>query len=91
MVANPSLYGFSRTGAGDLGIADPGCATDPRFAARWVHWDAAHKTTRVHELMARGLIEQFALPVAAPGGLALLLPGLAALAVMRRRSFARAA
>ncbi len=66
-------------------IGDPACAASRSVAARWVNWDAAHKTTRVHELMARELIEQFALPVPAPGALALLLPGLGALALASRR------
>ncbi len=46
MVLNPAGSGFSRVGATDLCIGDPACAASRALAARWVNWDAAHKTTR---------------------------------------------
>lgn len=85
MVTNPATYGFTRTAAGDLCRSDPACATDLAVARGFTNWDAAHKTTRVHELMAIEIVEQFALPVPAPPALALFLTGLAALLVVRRR------
>jgi phospholipase/lecithinase/hemolysin len=85
MVTNPAAYGFTRTAATDLCLSDPQCATDLAVARGWVNWDAAHKTTRVHELLAIAMVEQFALPVPAPPALALFLPALAALVALRRR------
>ena len=52
MITRPGGYGFRRTGPGDLAIDDPVARTDPGAAAGYVFWDAAHKTTRVHELLA---------------------------------------
>jgi phospholipase/lecithinase/hemolysin len=77
MVINPATYGFTRVGATDLCFFDPVCSTDLDEAAKWTNWDGAHKTTRVHELTAMAIIEQFDLPVPAPAavwvfGLALL-------------------
>jgi phospholipase/lecithinase/hemolysin len=85
MVTNGAAFGFTRTAASDLCIAVPACSGDLSEAARWTNWDAAHKTTRVHALLAREMVAQFGLPVPSPSALALLLPGLGLLLAVRRR------
>jgi cholinesterase len=83
MVLNPSGYGFIQTTALCL-PNNPGpdnCANDLAVAAGYINWDAAHKTTRVHELMAQQLL----LHVPEPQALALLLLALVAVALTTRR------
>lgn len=91
MVLNPGDYGFTRVGAADLCISDPLCATDLTEAAKWTNWDAAHKTTRVHELTAMAIVEQFALPVPAPAALWLFGLALLGFASVRARGGVAAA
>jgi phospholipase/lecithinase/hemolysin len=64
MVKNPSAYGFKETAA--LCVDVPACAvqnidTDMSVADTYINWDAYHKTTHVHKLMAgqiRGLLSR---------------------------------
>jgi phospholipase/lecithinase/hemolysin len=86
MVTNGTAYGFTRTAAGDLCFFVASCNADLTEAVNWTNWDAAHKTTRVHELMAQAIVEQFELPVPAPPALALFIPALGLLLVARRRA-----
>jgi phospholipase/lecithinase/hemolysin len=79
MVLNPSNYGFSQNTAlciNNNGTGD-NCANNLNVAAGYINWDAAHKTTRVHQLMAQQILMQ----VPAPGTLWLVLPVLAILAL----------
>jgi phospholipase/lecithinase/hemolysin len=85
MVNNPGNYGFTRVGAGDLCINDPVCRADLDEGAKWTNWDAAHKTTRVHELTAMAIVEEFGLPVPAPAAAWLFGLALAGLGAMRGR------
>ncbi|MET0934671.1 MAG: PEP-CTERM sorting domain-containing protein, partial [Luteibacter sp.] len=57
------------------------CANDLGVASQYVFWDDAHKTTRVHELLADAIVAS--IPEPATG--ALILPALLGLMVMRRR------
>lgn len=85
MVNNPGDYGFTRVGAGDLCINDPVCRADLDEAAKWTNWDAAHKTTRVHELTAMAIVEEFGLPVPAPAAAWLFGLALFGLGAVRAR------
>ena len=60
MVINPSNYGFTQSAALCINNNNVGdnCANDLNVAAGYINWDAAHKTTRVHALMAQQLIAQ---------------------------------
>jgi thermolabile hemolysin len=60
MMLNPQDYGFTQPTALCIeNNAGPGtCATDASVGARYVHWDASHKTTRVHEIMAQQMALQ---------------------------------
>jgi len=58
MMLNPARYGFSQVDA--LCMSVPACVGERfedglRVADGYVNWDAAHKTTRVHHLMAEQL------------------------------------
>lgn len=60
MMMNPSRYGFTNVGA--LCTAVPECVAERfedglKIANGYVNWDAAHKTTRVHRLMADQLLQ----------------------------------
>ena len=61
MMRNPRHYGFSEN-VHDLCIENPTCASE-RFedglpvADGYINWDAAHKTTRVHRLLANQIGE----------------------------------
>lgn len=81
MITDPSRYGFAHTLPTDTCIDIPACATNLTVASQYVFWDDAHKTTRVHEIMA----EDIATEVPEPATFALLLPVLAGLAVRRPR------
>ena len=55
MMKNPAKYGFKEVNTLCWNV--PTCASDPLagglpVANTYVNWDAAHKTTRVHQLMA---------------------------------------
>ena len=55
MMQNPAQYGF--TEVGKQCWQTPACADDKYegglpLASKYINWDAAHKTTRVHKLMA---------------------------------------
>ena len=55
MMRNPSRFGFEQVNA--LCIQLPACANETyesglKTANAYVNWDAAHKTTRVHQLLA---------------------------------------
>lgn len=56
MMFYPGNYGFSE--ATELCIDDLDCSTDLDIADEYVQWDAAHKTTRVHEIMAEKMVQQ---------------------------------
>ena len=56
MTYNPSEYGFVETTA--RCAFDPDCANNPEVGATYITWDDAHKTTRVHEIMAEALVFQ---------------------------------
>ncbi len=56
MIRNPSDYGFTNTT--ELCFDDPQCSIDPGMAAEYMLWDAPHKTTRVHEILAEEMVEQ---------------------------------
>ncbi len=58
MMLFPQAYGFVEPTA--LCIAIPTCSTDKAVAAGYVQWDAAHKTTRVHELLAERMVAAIA-------------------------------
>jgi phospholipase/lecithinase/hemolysin len=60
MMTNPGGYGFRHTAPVDLAIDDPWASTDLAVAATYVFWDAAHKTTRVHELLADAIVQEVA-------------------------------
>jgi phospholipase/lecithinase/hemolysin len=87
MMRNPGTYGFTEVGA--LCFNDAACNSSTAVAAGWVNWDAAHKTTRVHDLMADRLVAQAA-AIPEPGTWAMLLAGLVgvvgAAGVARRRA-----
>ncbi len=84
MVLNPSNYGFTQNTALCINNNNVGdnCANDLAVAAGYINWDAAHKTTRVHGLMAQQIIAQ----VPEPAPAALLLAALGALALTRKRA-----
>jgi len=59
MMHNPARYGFSDVSHQCVQV--PSCAeqnadTDMTIADTYVHWDGAHKTTRVHRLMAEQIV-----------------------------------
>ena len=56
MMFNSADYSF--TEPTELCISDPNCSTDIDIAAEYVQWDSAHKTTRVHEIMAEKMVQQ---------------------------------
>lgn len=56
MTYNPEVYGFLETTA--LCNEDPNCIADPAISDTYITWDNAHKTTRVHEIMAEALVLQ---------------------------------
>ena len=60
MITNPGGNGFQHTAPNDLAIENPLAGTDPAVAATYVFWDAAHKTTRVHELLADAIVQEVA-------------------------------
>lgn len=58
MMVNPSRYGFGQVNT--LCVSVPECVSERfedglKVAEGYVNWDAAHKTTRVHRLMAEQL------------------------------------
>ena len=87
MITDPSKYGFAHVLPTDTCIDIPTCANDLTVASQYVFWDDAHKTTQVHEIMAEAIVGL--LPE--PGTVALVLPALLGLAVLRRRPGAKAA
>lgn len=56
MTYNPAAYGFVETT--DLCILTPACVDNPIVSDTYITWDAAHKTTRTHEVMAYELVIQ---------------------------------
>lgn len=56
MTYNPSNYGFEETTARCALEAD--CIADPAISDTYITWDDAHKTTKVHEIMAEALVSQ---------------------------------
>lgn len=85
MITHPSAYGFTHVLPTDTCIDIASCATDLGVASQYVFWDDAHKTTRVHEIMADALVA--ALPE--PGTAGLVVPAIVGLLVLRRRRPAR--
>ena len=87
MITNPSKYGFLHTGSTDICINDPVCSTNLSVARTYVFWDAAHKTTQVHDIMASAIAQELGIAVPEPASLALLAPfGLLVLLLRRRQS-----
>ena len=84
MIVNPGQYGFQFTGPNDLCFSTPSCATNLAVAATYVFWDAPHKTTRVHELMANDIAALVDVPE--PASMVLVLAGIAGLAAVRRQA-----
>ncbi len=83
MVLNPAAYGFTQASAlcfNNNNVGD-NCANDLSVAAGYINWDAAHKTTRVHQLMAGQIIAQ----VPEPSVSALLAAAMLAVALTSRR------
>lgn len=56
MTYNPTDYGFVETT--DLCISNPACVDSPTVSDTYITWDAAHKTTRTHEVLAYELVIQ---------------------------------
>ena len=56
MTYNAAAYGFVETT--DLCISIPDCVDNPIISDTYITWDAAHKTTRTHEVMAYELVIQ---------------------------------
>jgi MYXO-CTERM domain-containing protein len=81
MITNSLQYGFAHTMPTDTCIDIPACATNLSVASQYVFWDDAHKTTRVHELLADAIVEQ----VPEPPSLALALIGVLGIVAVRRR------
>lgn len=86
MITNPAKYGFQHTLPTDLCISIAACNSNLGVASTYVFWDAAHKTTRVHELMADAIVQEVGQTVPEPASFACLLPGMLALFVARRRT-----
>ena len=56
MIYKPDIYGFIETTERcDLNIE---CITNPSISDTYITWDNAHKTTRVHEILAEALVLQ---------------------------------
>ena len=85
MITDPGKYGFLHTAPTDICINDPVCSTNLSVASTYVFWDSAHKTTRVHEIMADAIAQELGQPVPEPAPLAVLLSGGVALVIARRR------
>lgn len=85
MITNPSKYGFLHTAPTDLCFNDSVCSTSSSVASTYVFWDAPHKTTRVHELMASAIVQELAQPVPEPTSLTLLASGGLVFVIARRR------
>lgn len=56
MTYNPDYYGFEETT--DRCASDNECNSNQTIAETYITWDDAHKTTRVHEIMAEALVCQ---------------------------------
>jgi phospholipase/lecithinase/hemolysin len=56
MTYNPDAYGFVETTARCSEYTD--CIDDQSISDTYITWDDAHKTTRVHEIMAEALVFQ---------------------------------
>ena len=81
---NPGEYGFTNTTQPCL-VGTVVCATPDTYT----QWDGAHKTTRVHSILADDLIAQVQ-NVPEPGTLVLLVTGVAVFALRHRASAATA-
>ena len=83
MQTDPAEYGFTNTT--DPCLVGTAVCADP---AAYTQWDAAHKTTRVHSILADALIAQVggtrAQDVPEPASFALVGAGLLVLALRRR-------
>lgn len=63
MVRNPQQYGFTEVQTACIEV--PACRTSQeasagRISDGYINWDRFHKTTRVHELLARSLMQELA-------------------------------
>ena len=56
MSYSPGDYGFKETTA--RCAFDGDCVADPAISDTYITWDDAHKTTKVHEIMADALVSQ---------------------------------
>ncbi len=84
MALNPSTCGFTQSTALCISNNNVGdnCANNLNVAAGCVNGDAAHKTTRVHQLMAAQLLTQ----VPEPSAVSLLAVAMVALVLTSRHA-----
>ena len=85
MITNPSKYGFLHTSPTDICFNDPVCSINLSVASGYVFWDSAHKTTRVHDLMASAILQELGTSVPEPTSLVVLATGGLVVVIARRR------
>jgi thermolabile hemolysin len=85
MITDPGKYGFAHTLPTDTCIDISACANDLAVASQYVFWDDAHKTTRVHAIMAEAIVADLPEPASAA---LLAIPVLLGMSLTRRRGAA---